>query len=52
MEEQLKIEEMKLGIKKKNENKDMIVNRNIRAMLVIARFEGINLDWFRFQNQF
>ena len=38
---------MKLEIKKKNEDKDMIVNRNVRLkllILVIARFEGANLD--------
>ena len=42
---------MKLEMKPKNEDKDMIVNRNIRVKLpnvVIARFEGTNLDWFRF----
>ena len=46
-EEQLKIGKMKLEIKKKNEDKDMIVNRNVRVkllILVIARFEGANLD--------
>ena len=51
MEKQLKIEEMKLEMKQKNEDKDMIANRKIRVklpMVVIARFEDTNLDWFRF----
>ena len=42
---------MKLEMKQKNEDKDMIVNRKIRvklAMVVIARFEDTNLDCFRF----
>ena len=55
MEEELKIEEMKLQMKKKNEDKGMIVNRNIQVNLpelVITKFEGIHLDWFQFWNQF
>ena len=51
MEEELKIEEMKLQMKKKNEDKGMIVNRNIQVnlpKLVITKFEGIHLDWFQF----
>ena len=55
MEEELKIEEMKLEMKKKNEDKDIIVNRNIQVKLpklVITKFEGTHLDWFRFWNQF
>ena len=42
---------MKLEMKQKNEDKDMIANRKIRVklpMVVIARFEDTNLDWFRF----
>ena len=55
MEEELKIEEMKLEMKKKNEDKDVFVNRNIQVKLpklVIKIFEGTYLDWFRFWNQF
>ena len=55
IEEELKIEEMKLEMKKKNEDKDIIVNRNIQVKLpklVITKFEGTHLDWFRFWNQF
>ena len=55
MEEELKIKEMKLQMKKKNEDKDMIVNRSIQVKLpklVITKFEGIHLDWFQFWNQF
>ena len=55
MKEELKIEEMKLQMKKKNEDKDIIVYRNIQVKppkLVITKFEGTHLDWFRFWNQF
>ena len=55
MEEELKIEEMKLDMKKKNEDKDIIVNSNIQvklSKLAITKFEGTHLDWFRFWNQF
>ena len=55
MEEELKIEEMKLEMKKKNEEKDMTGNRNAQVKhpkLVITKFEGKSLDWFRFWNQF
>ena len=55
MEEELKIEEMKLEMKKKNEDKDVFVNRNIQVKLpklVIKIFEGTYLDWFGFWNQF
>ena len=55
MEEELKIEEMKLEMKKKNKDKDVIVNRNIPVKLpklVITKFESIHLDCFRFRNQF
>ena len=55
MEEDLKVEEMKLETKKKNEDKDIIVNRNIQfklPKLMITNFEGTYLDWFRFWNQF
>ena len=46
---------MKLEKKKKNEDKDMIVNRNIHfklPKLVITKLESTNLDWLRFLNQF
>ena len=33
MEEELKIEEMKLEMKKKNEDNDIIVNKNIQVKL-------------------
>lgn len=55
MEEELKIEEMKLQMKKKSEEKDIIVNRNIQVKLPkleLTKFEGTPLDWFRFWNQF
>ena len=55
MEEELKIEEMKLDMEKKNEDKDIIVNSNIQvklSKLAITKFEGTHLDWFRFWNQF
>ena len=55
MEEGLKIEEMKLDMEKKNEDKDIIVNSNIQiklSKLAITKFEGTHLDWFRFWNQF
>ena len=55
MEEELKIEEMKLEMKKKNEEKDMTGNSNAQVKhpkLVITKFEGKSLDWFRFWNQF
>ena len=55
MEEELKIEEMKLEMKKKNEEKDMTGNSNAHVKhpkLVITKFEGKSLDWFRFWNQF
>ena len=46
---------MKLEMKKKNEDKDMIVNRNTQVKLpklVITKFEGTDLDWLQFWNQF
>ena len=55
MEEELKIEEMKLEMKKKNEDKDIILSRNIQVKipkLVITKCEVTHLDWFRFLNQF
>ena len=51
----MKIEEMKLEIKKKNEHKDIIVNRNIqvkRPKLVITKLESIHLEWSQLWNQF
>ena len=47
--------EMKLEMKKKNEYTGIIVSSNIQVKLtklVITRFEGVHLDWFRFWNQF
>ena len=47
IEEELKIEEMKLEMKKKNEDRDVFVNRNIQVKLpklVIKIFEGTHLD--------
>ena len=55
MEEELKIEEMKLEMKKKNEDKDVIVNKNIQVKLpklVVTKLEDTHLDWFRFWNEF
>ena len=54
MEEELKIEEMKLEMKKKNEHKHIIVNRNIQIKppkLVITKLEVTHLHWFQFWNQ-
>ena len=42
-------------MKKRNENKDMIVNSNIQVKLtklVIIKLEGTNLDWLLYSNQF
>ena len=52
MKEELKIEEMKLQMKKKNEDKDIIVYRNFQVKPGKTKFEGTHLDWFRFWNQF
>ena len=52
---ELKIEEMKLEMKKKNEDKDITVNRNIYVKspeLVTTKSEGTHLDWFQFWNPF
>ena len=49
MKEELKIEKMNLEIKKKNEDEDIIGNRNIQVklpQLVITKFETTHLDWF------
>ena len=54
MEEELKIEEMKLEMQKKNEEKDMTGKCNAQVKhpkLVITKFEGKSLDLFRFWNQ-
>ena len=54
-EKELNIEEIKLEMKKKNEEKDMILNRNIQVKLpklVTTKFEGTHLNWFWFWNQF
>ena len=48
-EKELNIEEINLEMKKKNEEKDMILNRNIQVKLpklVITKFEGTHLNWF------
>ena len=48
-EKELNIEEIKLEMKKKNEEKDMILNRNIQVKLpklVTTKFEGTHLNWF------
>ena len=48
-EKELNIEEIKLEMKKKNEEKDMILNRNIQVKLpklVITKFGGTHLNWF------
>ena len=42
-------------MKKRNEDKDMIVNSNIQVKLtklVIIKLEGTNLDWLLYSNQF
>ena len=47
MKEELKIEEIKLQMNRKNEDKDIIVNRNIQVKLpklVITEFEGTHQD--------
>ena len=47
IEEELKIAEMKLERKKKNEDKDIIINRDIQVKLpnlAITKFEGTHLD--------
>ena len=46
---------MKFERKKKNEDKDIIINRNIQVKLpnlVLTKFESTHLDWFQFWNQF
>ena len=48
-EKELNIEEIKLEMKKKNEEKDVILNRNIQVKLpklVTTKFEGTHLNWF------
>ena len=57
MQEELKIQEMKLQMKSKEyEKRDKIVNEervNVKLpKLVITKFDGTSLDWFRFWNQF
>lgn len=57
MKEELKTEEMKLKMKKKiEEKKDIVVNGEKRVQvilpnIVITKFEGSSLYWFRFWNQ-
>ena len=57
MEEELKIEGMKLQMKSKEyEKRAKIVNEervNVKLpKLVITKFDDTSLDWFRFWNQF
>ena len=57
MQEELKIQDMKLQMKSKEyEKRDNIVNEervNVKlSKLVITKFDGTSLDWFRFWNQF
>ena len=57
MQEELKIQEMKLQMKSKEyEKRDKIVNEErVNAKLhklVITKFDGTSLDWFYFWNQF
>ena len=59
MEEEVKIEEMKMEMKKKGFefSRDEIVKSDEKVSvklpkLKITKFEGIALDWFRFWNQF
>ena len=58
MEEELKIEVMKLEIKKKiEEKKDITVNREKSIQIkhtkpAIEKIEGTSLKWFRFWNLF
>lgn len=57
MKEELKTEEMKLKMKKKiEEKKDVVVNGEKRVQvilpsIIITKFEGSSLYWFRFWNQ-
>ena len=55
MDEELKIQEMKLQIKPKEyEERDRIVNEekvNVKfPKLIITKFDGTSSDWFRFWN--
>ena len=57
MQEELRIQEMKLQMKSKEyEKRYKIVNEervNVKLpKLVIKKFDGTSLDWFRFWNQF
>ena len=59
MEEEVKIEEMKMEMKKKGFefSRDEIVKSDEKVSvklpkLKITKFEGTALDWFRFWNQF
>ena len=57
VQEELKIQEMKLHIKSKEyEKRDKIVNErriNVKLpKLVIRKFDGASLDWYHFWNQF
>ena len=58
MEEEVKIEEMKMEMKKKGFefSRDEIVKSDEKVSVKLPKlkikFEGIALDWFRFWNQF
>ena len=57
MEEELKIQEMKLQMKyNEHEKRDKIVNEervNVKLpKIVITKFDGTFLDWFCSRNQF
>ena len=59
MQEEVKIEEMKMEMKKKDFefSRDEIVKSEEKVYvklpkLKITKLEGTALDWFRFQNQF
>ena len=57
MQEELKIYEMKLQMKSREyESRDKFVNEervNVKLpKLVITKFDGTSLDWFRFWNQY
>ena len=60
LEEERRIEEMKAAIRKTNKDgetsvKNGVLEGQVRVKLpklVIGKFDGTHLDWFRFWNQF
>ena len=57
IQEELKVQMMKLQMKSKDyEKRDKVVNEERVNMklpkLIITKFDGTSLDWFRFWNQF